>query len=34
MYKQGILLYETILPQQKTYIFNVTVHDYALVYVN
>lgn len=34
MYNQGIVIYETFLPQPKNYIFAVTFRDFAIIYLD
>ena len=34
MYNQGMVVYQTILTQKKTYQFSMTISDFAIVYLD
>lgn len=34
MYHQGIVIYETFLPQPRTYIFAITFRDFVIIYLD
>lgn len=34
MYNQGLVIYETILPEARTYYFDATIRDFGLIYVD
>ena len=34
MYNQGMVVYQTVLTQKKTYQFSMTISDFAIVYLD